>query len=211
LAAGALVGIGCGHSGGAPTAVAAQTNPKSDGIDRHGFLYCSEWQTDRPGEEMYLVRGGKMVWLYSIPDSEELGDCTMMSNGHIVFVRKGGGAAEIVPDLKSGKGGEITWEYKAPPHTEVHSVQPIGLDKVLIMQNGTPPLMMIIDKGTRTVEQTFTMQAGPQVHGQFRHVRMTANGHFMVAHLNLGMVREYDKDGQTVLWDYKDAPSAWGT
>jgi len=40
-----------------------------------------------------------------------------------------------------------------------------------------------------------TEAAGPQArgHGQFRHIRMTKAGTYLVAHLNLGKVREYDR------------------
>jgi hypothetical protein len=175
---------------------------------RHDFLYCGEWQTDRPGETMYLVRGGKIIWTHTIPDKEELGDCTMLSNGHIVFARKGYGASEIVPDLQAGKDGAIVWDYHADPKSEVHSAQPIGSDKVLVMQNGTPPKLMLIEKASNAIIQSFELEAKPTVHGQFRHVRMTAQGTFLVAHLNLGLVREYDKDGTTILWEVP-APSAW--
>jgi hypothetical protein len=205
--------LGCASKPTAPadparSALAASPPAKGDGPARHDFLYCGEWQTDRPGESMYLVRGGKVVWTHTIPDKEELDDCTMLSNGHIVFARKGYGASEIVPDLKAGQGGEIVWDYKADPKSEVHSVQPIGTDKVLIMQNGTPPRLMLIDKASGAIERSIEMEAKPQVHGQFRHVRMTAQGTFLVAHLNLGLVREYASDGKTVIWEVP-APSAW--
>ena len=87
-----------------PTPRWAGATPSSTGLDRHDFLYCGEWQTDRDGEHMYLIRGGKIVWSHAIGDKEEYGDCSMMSTGHILFSRKDG-ATEIMPDLKSGKGG----------------------------------------------------------------------------------------------------------
>jgi hypothetical protein len=59
------------------------------------------------------------VWSYSIPNSQELGDCTMLSNGNIVFSRKTG-ASEITPDKK------IVWNYDAPEKHEIHTAQPIG-------------------------------------------------------------------------------------
>jgi hypothetical protein len=45
------------------------------------------------------------------------------------------------------------------------------------------------------------------VHGQFRHIRLTDAGTFLVAHLDLGKVVEYDENGRE-LWAV-DAPSAW--
>ena len=56
---------------------------------------------------------------------QELGDATMLSNGNIVFCRKVG-ASEVTPDKK------IIWNMDAPKGTEIHSIQPIGLDHVLV-------------------------------------------------------------------------------
>ena len=195
----------CAH---APANPATPAPPVDSSLARHDFLYCGEWQTDRPGEHIYLVRGGKVVWSHEIPDKEELGDCTMTSTGHVLFVRKQHGAAEILPDLATGKGGQITWSYPGAPGTEVHSVQPIGLDKVLVMQNGQPAKLMLITKATGEMT-VWELPSTKNVHAQYRHVRMTAAGTFMVAHLSMGIVREYDRDAKTVLWQFDDARSAW--
>jgi outer membrane protein assembly factor BamB len=175
-------------------------NPGASGLDRHDFLYCGEWQTDRPGEHIYLVRGGKVVWSHDIGDGDELGDCTMLSNGHIVFSRRNWGAREIVPDLRTGQDGEIVWDYKEPAGAEVHSAQPIGLERVLVAQNGAPAKVMLINKVTRAVDLTIMTGATGAVHGQHRHVRMTAKGTFLVPYMNDRKVVEFDRDGKTVIW-----------
>ena len=57
---------------------------------------------------------------------------------------------------------------------------------------------MILDKRNGQVDRSLTLQtktpASP--HGQFRHVRLTPEGHFLVAHIDLGRVVEYDVDGR---------------
>ena len=40
----------------------------------------------------------------------------------------------------------------APAGTEIHSCQPIGLNKVLLVENGLPPKLMIVDKKTGRME-----------------------------------------------------------
>ena len=184
-------------------------NPSSTGLDRHDMLYCGEWQTDRPGEHMYLIRGGKIVWSYEIGDKEEYGDCWMLSNGNILFSRKDRGATEIRPDLNSGKGGTVVWNYQGQKGGEVHTSQPVGPDKALIMQNGFPPKLMLWNRKKNLLERTWLPESGPgSVHGQFRHVRMTDKGTLLIAYLNKGKVVEYDQDWK-VLWEYADAPSVW--
>jgi hypothetical protein len=163
-------------------------NPASMGLDRHDALYCGEWQLTNPGETIYLIKGGKVVWSHAIPDADELGDCTLTSDGHVFFARKTYGAQEIVPDLASGKDGEVVWEYKEDKGTEVHTVQPLGKDKVMIMQNGTPAKLLVIDKtksksctsADPCVVQHFSPPSNGATHGMFRHVRMLANGNILV-------------------------------
>jgi len=70
------------------------------GLERHSFLYCGEWQNKSiERQTMYIVRGGKVVWSYTNPHKGELGDCTMLSNGNVVFSRQYG-ASEVTPDKK---------------------------------------------------------------------------------------------------------------
>ncbi len=174
-----------------------------NGLAQHPFLYCGEWQ-DRGNSDqtMYLVRGGKVVWTYSIPGREELDDCTRLSNGNIVFSRRFG-ASEITPAKK------IVWNYVAPPNTEIHTAQPIGNDRVLIMQNGDPAKLLLIRKKTGKVEKELILKTrDPKgIHGQFRHVRMTKAGTFLVAHMDMNKVVEYDQSGKEI-WSVA-APSAW--
>ena len=111
---------------------------------------------------------------------EELGDATMLSNGNIVFCRKIG-ASEITPDKK------IIWDIVAPKDTEIHSVQPLGLDRVLIVQNGNPAKLMIIHTVTGKTEKELTLPDAasrqkpspaipPRAPDQGRHVSGRASG-----------------------------------
>ena len=151
---------------------------------------------------MYVVRDGKIVWSYTNPLKGELGDCTMLSNGNIVFSRQFG-ASEITP------GKKIVWNYDGPPGTEIHTTYPVGKDRVLIMQNGNPAKLLLIQKATGKVEKELVLQTrdANSVHGQFRHIRMTPAGTFLVAHMDLGKVVEYSADGKEI-WSVA-APSAW--
>jgi len=181
------------------------------GLAQHPFLYCGEWDTRKPDQTIFLVRGGKVVWTYSMPIKNEKGelnefdDVHMLSNKHILFARKTG-ATEITMEKK------VVWNYDAPPGTEIHSAQPIGRDKVLFMQNGLPAKLILMNKVTGKVEMERILQTArpddpKSVHGQFRHVRMTKAGTYLVPHLNMGKVVEYDKDWKEI-WSVP-APSAW--
>lgn len=182
-----------------------------NGLAQHDFLYTGQWDTRKDSQTLSLVRRGKVVWQFAIPNKDrnnvlsEFSDIHMLSNGNIVYACKTG-AAEVTPAKK------IIWSYECPAGTEVHTAQPIGTDKVFICQNGTPAKVMLINKKTGKVEMEHEVPTArptdpKSVHGQFRQNRITKAGTYLMAHLNMGKVIEYDKSWQPIFT--ADAPSAW--
>ncbi len=170
------------------------------GLARHSMLFAGEGYNT-----LFLVHGGKVIWTYSTGRGGEIDDVWMLSNGHILFTRQNF-AAEITPRK------EVVWRYDAPPGTEVHSAQPIGLDKVLLVRNGLPPLAMILNKRTNEVETQHPLPAvsltdQKTVHSQFRRIRMTGAGTYLVPFLKMNRVAEYDRDFKEI-WSY-DIPTPW--
>jgi len=186
------------------------------GLAQHDFICAGQWDTRNPLETATLVRGGKVVWTFTIPDKNErnetaeFSDIHLLSNGNLLYAHKTG-AAEVTPDKK------LVWSYIAPPGTEVHSAQPIGLDRVFLGQNGFPAKALLINKRTGRIEMEHELETKPKpddpqlvagsIHGQFRHIRMTKAGTYLIPHLNLGKVREYDRKWKQIF--EVDAPSAW--
>jgi hypothetical protein len=178
------------------------------GLAEHDFLYCGEWDTRKPAEQsMFIVRGGKIVWHYSIPMQaprggiQEFDDVTMLPDGDILFSRMSG-AGIVTRDKK------LVWNYEAPVGTEVHSAQYLGKGRVLIMRNGTPAQAMIFDTDSNSVERVVPIPTAiTKVHGQFRHIRMTPSGTILVPHLGEGEVVEYDLEGKAV-WSIR-AQNVW--
>jgi len=177
------------------------------GLAQHPFLYAGEWDTRKPLQSMFLVRDGKVVWHYSIPlhnaagGIQEFDDATLLSDGNVIFSCMSG-AGEITPDK------DLVWQYQPPVGTEIHSIQSIGKDRVLLMRNGTPAQAMIFNTATNKLEKTIPIPTTvAKSHGQFRHIRMTPAGTILVGHLSEGKVVEYDLDGKEV-WSCK-AEHAW--
>jgi hypothetical protein len=186
------------------------------GLAQHDFICAGQWDTRNPLETVTLVRGGKVVWTFTIPDKNErnetaeFSDIHLLSNGNLLYAHKTG-AAEVTADKK------LVWSYIAPPGTEVHSAQPIGNDRVFLGQNGFPAKALLINKRTGRIEMEHELETQPKpedpalvggsIHGQFRHIRMTKGGTYLIAHLNLGKVREYDRNWKQIF--EVDAPSAW--
>jgi len=182
------------------------------GLAQHPFVYTGEW--DHRGnrdQTIFVVRGGTVAWTYSIPIKangtlQELGDATMISNGNIVFCRKVG-ASEITPDKK------IIWNMEAPKGTEIHSVQPIGLDHVLVTENGSPAKLLFINTVTGTTEKVMTfpvLNPTANPHIQFRRVHETKEGTYLAAHLRDNKVVEYDANFKEI-WSYATKQPWWAT
>jgi hypothetical protein len=169
-----------------------------NGLARHPMLYIGEGCN-----KMFVIDGGKIIWTYSTGKGWEYDDIWLLSNGNILFSRMAY-AAEVTPQKK------IVWRLDAAKGCEIHSVQPIGLDKVLVMQNGTPAKLMVINKQTGAVEVEHAIPAaltGTGVHGQFRRVRLTSNGTYLLPFLQKNKIIEYDRDFNEI-WSY-DIRSPW--
>jgi hypothetical protein len=179
------------------------------GLKQHDFLYAGEWDMRKPtAQSMFLVRGGKVVWQYSIPlrtatgGIQEFDDATLLSNGNIVYACMSG--AGIVTPEKN-----LVWQYICAPGTETHSCQPIGKDSLMMVLNGPVGKVLIFNTATnKLLKEIVIPTASTNPHGQFRHVRITPGKKtIMVGLFAEKKVVEFDLDGKEV-WSV-DAPSAW--
>ncbi len=170
------------------------------GMAQHPMLYVGEGYN-----KILLVNKGKIIWTYSTGPGWEYDDVWMLSNGNVLFSRMQY-VAEVTPDKR------VVWRFNAPPGTEIHTCQPIGLDKVLLIENGLPPHLMVVNIKTNRVEVDHVLPAPSltdrkTVHAQFRRVRYTAQGTYLVPFLEMNRVVEYDKDFNEV-WSYS-IPTPW--
>jgi hypothetical protein len=178
------------------------------GLSQHPFFYAGEWYYTHPEQKMFVVRDGRVIWSYSIPlksaqgDIQEFSDATMLSNGNVLFARKTG-AGLVTPDRR------LIWNYDAPKGFEVHVAQPLGLNRAMLVQNGNPAKMMIVDLSTGRTEKEMILPTGNpwKTHGQFRRARLTAAGTLLAAHMDNNKVAEYDMNGK-MIWSIA-VPSPW--
>jgi outer membrane protein assembly factor BamB len=174
------------------------------GLAQHPMLYVGENYT-----KMFLVNAGKVLWTYQTANRKfpfEYDDVWMLSNGNILFTRMQY-VAEITPDKK------VVWRYDCnnstdTNHTEVHTCQPIGLDRVMFVLNGLPPRLMVVNIKTGAVEVNHEIPSADgqpfnpkNIHGQFRRARFTAQGTYLVSYLSSSNVVEYDKNFNEI-WRY---------
>jgi len=170
------------------------------GIAQHPMLYAGEGYNT-----IFLVNGGKVTWTYSTGKGGEIDDVWLMTNGHVLFSRMSY-VEEVTPERK------VVWHYDAPEGTEIHTCQPVGLDKVMLVQNGLPPKLLIINKKTGKVEVEHALPAESEtdrktVHPQFRRARVTAKGTYLLAFLRMNKVMEFDKEFKPI-WTC-EIPTPW--
>jgi hypothetical protein len=164
------------------------------GLAQHPMLYGGEGYN-----AVFVVDQGKVVWTYTLGAPGEIDDLWMMSNGHVLVCFD-----QSVVEISPRK--EVVWRYAPPAPAQVHSCQPIGLERVLVMQNDLPPKVIVIDKKTSAAEETRPLPTPGGVdpggiHTQFRRFRLTGAGTYLAAWLKLDKVVEYDKDLKPI-WTY---------
>jgi hypothetical protein len=148
----------------------------------HRFL-C----TDSAGGTVSVVEAdGRVSWRYACRHPQ---DCWALPNGNFLFCHARG-ALELTPDQK------IAWEYKSPAGTEVHACQPLPDERVLIVECGTCRLIEVDREGNIAKEIKLPVPpATVKMHDQFRGVRKTRAGHYLVSAKGEHQVLELDGDG----------------
>ena len=133
--------------------------------------------------------GGKIEWEYPCKHPQ---DCWRLPNGNYLFCHAGG-ALEISPDKKT------VWEYRAPEKTEVHACQPLPDGRVLVVECGTSRMVEVDRAGKIAKEiKLRTPPATVKLHDQFRGVRKTKAGHYLVGRKGEHLVEELDAAGQSL-------------
>lgn len=170
--------------------------PKGKGLAQHDLLVGGE---DR---DVHIIRGGKIEWSWRLTEKRGgVKDAVMLSTGDVLIAFQYG-ALQVSPKK------EIVWRYDAPEGFEVHTLGAIGRDRVWIVQNGTPAKWMLFNKATGEKEREFVLPSKGTVHAQTRRARITPEGTLLVAHMDLGELREYDSEGKLV-WSAK-VEHPWG-
>ena len=168
-----------------------------DGLARHDFFYAGESKQ----RQLFRVEQGAVTWHWSDPAGRgEISDAILLTDGNILVAHQFG-IAEVDRD------GRKVWSYAAPEGTEIHTIQPIGRDRVLFVQNGHPARAIVMEIPACREVWSFELPASQGVHGQFRNARLSTRGTLLVAHMSQGYVAEYAFEGNELCrWEL---PGAW--
>jgi len=190
---------------GANTRPYAPATLPGKGLAEFNFLYGGE----AAPLKIFIVKDGKVDWSYTHPrparGAGEISDVSMLPNGNILFADQYA-AAIVTPEKK------IIWNVDAAAPSEIHTATMIDGKRVAYIVNGTPAMLHVVDITTNKEESSFTLPTkrptvASSIHGQFRRLRTTPDGNFLVAHMDMGKVVEYDREGKAV-WSV-ELPSPW--
>lgn len=159
-------------------------------ICAHDFFYAGQSKRLR----MFIVKGDSVTWQYEYKDGTgEFSDAMLLNDGHILVAHMHG-IFEMTQDK------QILWKYAAPKGTEIHTIQPIGKNHVVFVQNGHPAKVIVMEIPSLRIVREFAIPANEKgsVHGQFRNARLTQRGTLLVANMSQGFVAEYTSKGQEV-------------
>ncbi len=159
-------------------------------ICAHDFFYAGQSKRLR----MFIVKGDSVTWQYEYKDGTgEFSDAMLLNDGHILVAHMYG-IFEMTQEKK------ILWKYAAPKGTEIHTIQPIGRNHVVFIQNGHPAKVIVMEIPSLRIVREFVIPANEKgsVHGQFRNARLTERGTLLVANMSQGFIAEYTSKGQEV-------------
>ena len=132
---------------------------------------------------------GEIEWSYSFKG--ECNDVSMLSDSTILFSFKYG--ARLI-NLKK----ETLWEYTAEKGTEVQSASPLSKKRFLIMQNGEPAKLMEINRKGRIRHELHLPTLAKHPHAQFRNVRKTKTGTYLVGYFKGDKAVEFTHEGKAL-------------
>ena len=151
----------------------------------HRFL-C----TDSNGGKVAVVAAdGAIEWEFACEHPQ---DCWALPNGNYLFCHAHG-AIEMTSEKKT------VWEYQAGEKAEVHACQPLPDGRVLVVECGPSRLLEIGRDGKIAKEIKLPLPpATVNLHDQYRGVRKTRDGHYLICRKGEHRVEELDGEGRVL-------------
>jgi len=145
------------------------------------------------GQMAIIGKDGQIEWQFNVLSlGGEANDAWVLPNGNVAFAYKQG-AREMTP------AKTVVWNYTAAAGTEVHTCQPLPGGNFLIGEAhdaGVGLLRELDGTGKVVSTVTITVPGGLAPHSQFREVRKTPRGTYLVTYLQTNKAMEFDATGK---------------
>ena len=152
------------------------------------------------GRLVVLAEDGSIEWERQWSG---LHDCHELANGNFLVLQGRANVCEIDRKTK-----EVVWKYEAgksngnnDPRIEVHACQPLENGNVMIAETVSQRIIEV-DREGKLIKSTKLKVQNPHPHTDTRLARKIASGNYLVSHEGDGMVREYDGENGSVVWEY---------
>jgi hypothetical protein len=135
---------------------------------------------------------GHIEWQYDVVSlGGEANDAWLLPSGNVAFAYTRG-AREVTP------AKQVVWDYPAPAGSEVHSCQPLPDGNYLIGEahDAGVGYLREVNASGQVVSTVTVTQGTISAHGQFREVRKTSQGTYLVTYLELNRAMELDATGK---------------
>lgn len=150
------------------------------------------------GRIAIVAPGGRVEWEVPCPHSSH--DIAALDNGNFLLHTAGNRVVEMTPDKR------VVWEWVGQPvggytgPIEIHGFQRLKNGRTLVAECGNKRIVEVERDGRVAVEIPLTVER-PDSHRDTRRVRKLDNGHYLVSHEGMGLVREYDGRAR-IVWEY---------
>ena len=167
----------------------AQDKPIQEGKG-HPFV-CTDYTQ---GKVFVVSAEGKVTWEYPAKDCN---DVWVLPNGNFLF-NTGHGVVEVT------RGKRVVFSYESA--SDIYACQRLKNGNTFIGECSSGRLLEVAPDGKVVKEVRLLPEGQSGGHAYMRNARRLDNGHYLVAHYGLDVVREYDADGKMV----REIPAAGG-
>lgn len=133
-------------------------------------------------------KNGHILWRHKLEQDQECNEITELANGNILYAHRTG--AKVITARH-----EVVWEYLAPEGTELQSASVTKEGNYLLGQCGCPAKIMEFTPQGDKLKELVLNTGIKKPHSQFRRIRKTEKGTYLVPILSKGEVHEYNEDG----------------
>lgn len=150
---------------------------------KHSFV-CTDYTQ---GKVFIISEEGKAIWEYP---AIRCNDVWMLPNGNVLF-NTGNGVKEVTRDK------QIVFQFESK--SDIYACQRLSNGNTFIGESNSGKLLEVAPDG-KVVNTVSLIPDSVDAGSAFmRNARKLANGHYLVAHYGLDVVREYDQLGKMVM------------
>jgi len=150
---------------------------------KHSFV-CTDYTQ---GKVFIISEEGKAIWEYP---AMHCNDVWLLPSGNILF-NTGTGVKEVTRDK------QIVFNYESK--SDIYACQRLPNGNTFIGESNSGKLLDVASDGLIISQINLVPDSVDAGSAYMRNARRLANGHFLVAHYGLDVVREYDKLGKMVM------------